>query len=221
MTQFIILNQLCYELNNVLTNQNFNQQKIIMKKTLFLSVLLLTLQSAYSQSIEGFKKGNCFIIGSLNLQNIDSGSLNQKLVEFSPSFGFFEGENIVLGARISVGQEKSKLDSILLKNNTTFSIGAFARYYFTPKSRFSIFGHLGANLNSKTEKLTKSGESGFDIGVSPGFNYFISNHFAVEAIFGRMGFESIKSDTEGSKNKNILNFDLNLRSIGFGLIYKF
>jgi outer membrane protein len=191
-----------------------------MKKTILFSLLFLSLNDAFSQTKEGFIKGNSFVTGSFNFESKDSSSVTENTVEFSPTFGYFISNNLVLGGRLSVGQNKTT-DSIVIKNNTTFSFGVFARYYMSPKSRFSVFGQLGMNYNTKKEKLSKSSVTGFDIGLAPGISYFLSDHFAVEATFGRLGFETSKPDVEGAKSKSIINFDVNLSNVGFGLIYKF
>jgi outer membrane protein len=194
--------------------------QIKMKKTILFTLLALSLNNVFSQSKEGFSKGNSFISGSFNFQSETTGSVKENTIDFSPRFGYFISDNIALGGRLSLGQNKTT-DSIVIENNSVVSVGAFARYYTNPKSRFSVFGHLGFNYNTETEKISKSSVTGFDVALSPGFSYFVSDRFAIEATFGRLGFETSKPDVDGAESTKNIDFDINMSSVGFGLIYKF
>lgn len=191
-----------------------------MKKVILFTFLALGISTVHAQSKEGFSKGNSFISGSFDFQSETIGSITKTDLAFSPRYGYFISDKIVVGGKLSLGQNKTT-DSIVVENNSVFSAGVFTRYYTSPKSRFSLFGHLGFNFNTQTENISKSNVNGFDLGLSPGISYFLSDKLAIEATFGQLGFETSKPDVAGAVSTNTVNFDLNLSNIGFGLIYKF
>ena len=57
-------------------------------------------------------------------------------------------------------------------------------------------------------------------GVTPGINYFVSDHFSIEAGFGRLGYTSTKSNASGDKGSSSFGLNLDLSTISFGLNYK-
>lgn len=191
-----------------------------MKKVILFTFLALGISTVHAQSKEGFTKGNSFISGSFDFQSETFGSVTKTNIAFSPRYGYFISDKIVLGGKLSIGKNKTT-DSIVVESNSVFSAGVFTRYYSSPQSRFSLFGQLGFNFNTQTENISKSNVSGFDLGLSPGISYFLSDNFAIEATIGRLGFETSKPDVAGSKSTKTVNFDINLSNVGFGLIYKF
>ena len=98
--------------------------------------------------------------------------------------------------------------------------------YFSPKSKFSMFGHLGVNNQSYTDKTdpnAKYKESGLDIFAAPGFNYFISKNLSLEAVIGRIGYTSVKasSGTANAKGTTNFNFGIDLTHVAFGMNLRF
>ena len=191
-----------------------------MKKVILFTFLALGISTVHAQSKEGFLKGNSFISGSFDFQSETIGSVTKTNIAFSPRYGYFISDKIVLGGKLSIGQNKTT-DSIVIENNSVISVGVFTRYYSSPQSRFSLFGQLGFNFNTQTENISKSNVNGFDLGLSPGISYFLSDKFAIEATFGQLGFKTSKPDVAGAESTNNVNFEMNLSSVGFGLNYKF
>lgn len=181
-------------------------------------------------SNEGFAKGNVFISGAVGFSNESTGDVKANTFTFSPKAGYFVTENIAVG--IALGLESSKDEEPGTEDKTnTFSVGAFGRYYFTPASKFSVFGQLGFNVNNTkvehTEEIagvsvsTEAKSNGFDLGLAPGVSYFVSNNFAIEATFGKLGYETTKPDADGAESTDTFDFNVNMKAITFGLIYKF
>ncbi len=171
---------------------------------------------------EGFSKGDVFISGSVGFSSNDNKATGVKTDMFNvtPRAAYFVTENIAVGLSLGFAQTKEADDKA-----TEFKVGAFGRYYFTPASKFSVFGQLGFDyFNNKVETSTPLGSveaksNGFDVAVAPGVSYFVSKNFALEATFGRLGYRTSKPDGGEATNNFGLNVDLS--NINLGLVYKF
>ncbi|MEZ0005705.1 hypothetical protein ABH942_001062 [Flavobacterium sp. 28YEA47A] len=191
------------------------------------AVFAFGFANAQEETSEGFKKGDTFISGAVSFGSTKTGDFKTSDFEIAPSAGYFVTENIAVG--VSVGYLTSKVDvGAADAKNSTFSVGAFGRYYFTPASKFSIFGQLGVNYMSYDNEFNPEtgapGEfkgNGFGVKVAPGVSYFLAKNFALEASFGVLGFETTKPDADGAEKTNSFDFGLDMRDIRLGLVYKF
>ncbi|MFM9988480.1 outer membrane beta-barrel protein [Flavobacterium sp.] len=206
-----------------------------MKKVLLTAVAVFAFSFANAQdsstSGSGFSKGNLFISGSVGVTSEKTGDVKSTGFNFSPKAGYFVSNNIAVGLALGVGSTKDDngVNTIVKDNN--FSVGAFGRYYFTPSSQFSVFGQLGFDVNSTKSTTdvtvgnvttsTVSKANGFGVALAPGVSYFLSNHFAIEAAWGVLNFNSNKPDVAGADATTNVNFGLNLNDLNFGLVYKF
>ena len=196
-----------------------------MKKIILtaLAVVSFTLASAQEENSNGFTKGDVFISGSFGFGSEKTGDNKTNTFNISPRVGYFVSENIAAGARINFSSEKRELGT----NEETLSIttlGAFGRYYFSPTSKFSLFGELGVDYVAS--KFEEEGEpddkaNGFGLGLAPGVSYFISNNFALEATWGILGYRTVKPDVDNAESTNNFDFGVNLDNINLGLVYKF
>ena len=202
-----------------------------MKKLLLsaLAVCAFTFSNAQEEKTEGtsgYAKGDMMISGafSIDSQSNVGGAKDVKTSSFeiAPKFGFFVSDNIAVGAKIGFMQENGENaagDDTMDKQ--TLSVGAFGRYYFTPASKFSVFGELGLDYNSIDNKLNDAKWNGIDAMVSPGISYFVSNSFAIEASWGALQFETEKGDWDNAETDTTFGLGLDLRDLTFGLVYKF
>lgn len=199
----------------------------IMKKIILSVAAIFAFGFANAQETvsEGFTKGDVFISGAIGFGSTKTGDFKTNDFVVAPKVGYFVTENIALG--LAVGYESSKVDTGAADaTNNTFSVGAFGRYYFTPASKFSLFGQLGVNYNSYDFEFNDSGlgdakGDGFDIAIAPGVSYFITKNFALEATFGILGYETTKPDADGAEKTNAFSLGLDTRDITLGLVYKF
>ena len=178
---------------------------------------------------EGFTKGDVFISGAVGFGSTKTGDFKTSDFVVAPKVGYFVTDNIAVG--VAVGYESSKIEVVDDLTNNTFSVGAFGRYYFTPASKFSIFGELGLNYNNYDNEFGVDNDGllvpvdgkgdGFGVSVAPGVSYFIAKNFALEASFGILGYNSTKPDFEGAEKTNSFEFGLDTRDIRLGLVYKF
>lgn len=204
----------------IITNKSV-KQKIIMKKIILALITIATSSIGFAQSkTEGFNKNDLFLSGSLAISSSSTGDQKETSFEFNPRVGYFISDNVAIGVQAGVGGSKGKLASTTVSDESSFTAGAFARYYTSPAKKFSGIFNLGFNYFSNDDKIAKIKTTGFDLAFSPGLNYFLSNHFAIEASYGKLGFATSKSDVSGSKPTNVIELDLNLTTVSFGLVYK-
>ena len=210
-------------------------KKIILSLTALLSIAFANAQS----KSEGFSKGSFYLTGGIGFTSTDDQGTSASSFKFAPAASYFVSNNFAIGAKLGINSTKSTEygvdvpqlgyldfggDALEVKENTT-SFGVFGRYYFTPSSKFSVFGNAGLDYSST--KWTVDGSTADDkfntieFAVSPGVNYFLSNHFSMEAQFGKLGYSSAKWSTDGAKATSTFGLDLDLSTISFGLNYKF
>lgn len=169
----------------------------------------------------GFAKGDLFFSGSIGYSATKTGDVKTSEMTFAPIAGYFITENIAVGGQLFVSSGTTE-DDIDNKSKTSgIGINAIGRYYLTPANRFSMYGQ--ASIGFSSQKIDPDGgedtkSSGWNIGVGPGFSYFLSDRIAMEAGIGLLGFSSQKPD-EGD-NTNTFEFGIDMTSISFGIIWK-
>lgn len=198
-----------------------------MKKLLLAStVALFGLVHAQENEPKGFVKGDTFITGAVGYSNQTEGTAKNNTFAIAPSVGYFVSPNIAVGARVGYMNDKST--DVMYENKVdTFSVGAFGRYYWSPASKFSIFGELNADYATAKNTTTIANVSsdskadGFSFGFAPGVNYFVSKNFALEAMVGVANYSTVKPDVAGAESTDGFNIGLDLNNISLGLVYKF
>ncbi|KZS42280.1 hypothetical protein AWE51_02230 [Aquimarina aggregata] len=193
-----------------------------MKKLILTAIAVLAFSAVQAQdeTTEGFTKGDAFISGSFGFNSSSTGDDKTSSFSVSPRVGYFVSENITVGARISyqtISQENGAIDT----DTNTITAGAFGRYYFTPASKFSIFGEFGIDYQSINfdNGTTDSTTDGFALTLRPGVSYFLNNNFALEAAWGALSYATANPD-QGESSDNF-SIGLNLDNINLGLVYKF
>ena len=197
-----------------------------MKKLLLVGALaLFAAVNAQETSTEGFAKGSTFITGAVGFGTTSEGNVTENVFTIAPSVGYFVTPNIALGAKVGFTNATADNDIVKEKSNL-FTAGVFGRYYWMPASKFSIFAELGADYSNSSFDSGVAGDekdkaNGFGIEFAPGISYFLSNHFALEAKWGVLGYNSVKPDVDGATATNRFGFGVNLSDINLGLVYKF
>lgn len=187
--------------------------------------LFAAVNAQESTSTEGFAQGNTFITGAVGYTSTTVD--NEKVSGFtiSPSVGYFVSPNIAVGAKVGYTNAKNENGSVEVTTDV-FTAGLFARHYWMPASKFSIFAELGADYRNITSdnnlpNSAKEKANGFGLQLAPGMNYFLNNNFALEAKVGVLGYSSDKPDYAGADATDNFNVGLNLNDITLGLVYKF
>lgn len=199
-----------------------------MKKLLLsaLAVCAFTFSNAQetetTESNGGFAQGDMFISGSFGFGANSTGDAKDSSFEIAPRFAYFVSDNIAVGAKVGFmtekGEDAAGNDTV---DAQTFKVGAFGRYYFTPASKFSLFGELGVDYSNRDNKLADWKTSMVDVAVGPGISYFVSDSFAIEAGWGMLGFQTNDNGGDGADATNSFGLNVNMEDINFGLVYKF
>ncbi len=199
-----------------------------MRKIILSVIALLSINFTNAQSkIEGFSKGSIYASGSFGINYTSDKKVPTTSMDnnFSPSLGYFVTSNLAIGTKVNFGWLTTPGNdggALYEVKSIKRGIGVFGRYYFTPANRFSLITNLGVDYNStKPNKDSALKINEFSINVTPGINYFISNHFALEAGFGRLGYSSSKTNVYGVEPTREFGLDLDLSTISFGLTFKF
>lgn len=201
-----------------------------MKKVLLsaIAVMAFGFANAQEDSTTGFAKGDLFMSGSFGYSSTKTGDVKSNQFSIAPKAGYFVTNNIAVGGQLGyLSGTDTNIDGLgneVDTDSSIFTVGAFGRYYFTPARNFSFFGHLGfdyATLKSETEGVEGENKAdGFQIALAPGISYFVSDHIALEATFGTLGYSTYEQDgAEDSTDSFELSADLT--NITFGILYKF
>lgn len=183
-----------------------------MNKPLFLfSAFLMAATFATAQT----SSGDLMFGGGINISSVsrqsDVDAANSSF-SFSPSAGYFVGENFAVGLSFTAASEKSGPDNNRTKE-TSFGIGPFARYYFfTSNEQFALFGQAGLSLANGKTKYSGGGidkATSTTFSVFPGAAYFFNEHWAVELAITGFVINSHDPDTNNDDDK--------VTSVQFGL----
>ena len=177
------------------------------------------------ESSEGFSKGDVFVTGAFSLGSTNNKNNDEKTSSFeiAPQVNYFVTENISVGLKVGFASDKADVNGVDTQDDSSVSFGLAGRYYFTPASKFSLFGELGAEYVSTTDNLStpEFKVNGFGAGLGLGMNYFVSSNFSIEAGVAVLNFASAKADVAGAENVSAFSFGGDWRAVSFGVNYKF
>jgi len=188
-------------------------------------------KSNNSASEDGFTLADVFVSGSVSFGSLtdNNNNTNSNQFTFSPKIGYFVDDNIAIGLDLGYRSNKNErrvplTNAIIKAKETILSAGAFARYYIAPENQFSLFGELGIGYSSRQFEegiIEDPKRNGFYLGFSPGVNYFVSHHFALEASVGLLRYDTVKFDVDNSESVNTFNIGLDFTNINLGVVYRF
>lgn len=204
-----------------------------MKKVLLSAIAVMAFGFANAQDVPsvGFSEGDAFITGSVGFGSEKTGDFKTNIFNIAPKAGYFVTSNIALGVQLGYTSAKDTEPSAIPGGedvevkNTSLEIGAFGRYYFTPARNFSFFGQLSVGYVTAKEETTPGDAefktNGVNVALAPGISYFVSEHIALEATFGILGYRTNKPDVDDAESTNNFDFGVNFSDINFGIVYKF
>lgn len=160
-------------------------------------ILGLTLASAglFTSASAQIQKGNWMVGGELAAANFGLNEGAGYNFQISPQAAYFVEDNWAVGPYANLGFSGAKAAP------TTFNygVGALSRYYFSPADmggetllkhgRFFVEGNVGIGGTT----ISDGGDSanGLDLGVGPGYTYFITDNIGLDAavkLNGNLGF---------------------------------
>jgi hypothetical protein len=199
-----------------------------MKKLLTLALAALAVLSVWGQPASG----KFFMGGSLSAYTHANKNKNGNTIRldysytsisFLPAAGYFLSEKLAVGMQIGFEAEIYKYENNTFNKEVTTKnmFNPFARYYLTGGNGGVFlegtvgmyFGNYKAIYDDRTD-VTK--ESGISLYISPGLYYYITPRLALEAKFGRLGFQH---DVSGSELDNTFGLSLSPESLSFGVMF--
>jgi hypothetical protein len=210
-----------------------------MKKIILTLAAVFAFAFANAQEVtvsegNGFSKGNKFVEGAFSIQ---SGTTSQApgdsktAYKFNPKFGYMVTDQWALGADLDVSGNKFYGENVYGSNkNTTFGIGAFARYNFLTlgaTKSFNAYAEAGLGYSGTRGEDAAGNETekynGMKFNIDLGINYFFTNHWA--ASFELANIVSYNTLTQNGESTNGLNVSVNefnniFAQPTFGLLYK-
>ena len=147
---------------------------------------------------------------------------------FAPSFGYMFKENMGAGIGIEVANTSDGPDTNKFETSQ-FALNLFGRYYM-PVAGDNLYFHTDLVIGfllSGTAKTTSGSNSsenslgGFQVGLRPGWDYFIGEKWALSLNWGWLGYTSVTStfDEAGFKDEDTytefgIDFDFSTFALG-------
>jgi hypothetical protein len=187
-----------------------------MKK--FTYLIAITLITIVFNANAQLQKGNVLIgsdMGNLTLQ------LNAShIIDFSitPKAAWFVQDNLALGGYVNFGLASGDGSNTV----TTYGVGALGRYYtgadvsVLKHGRFFVEGTAG--IGGTNVSGGGGNTNGLDIGVGPGFSYFVTSNIGLETMLKYNGIVGFGSQTY--QNSLGLTFGLQIYLPGKATIAK-
>lgn len=162
-----------------------------MKKILISSLFSLALMLGVTSANAQIQKGNVLIGG--NLANLNLGLDKGSVFSFdvTPKAAWFIQDNLAVGAYVNLGLTTAKS----IATQTRYGAGALARYYtgkdaeIINHGRFFVEGNAG--IGGVNVGNGGGNTNGLNLGVGPGFAYFITPNIGLETLLkynGVVGF---------------------------------
>lgn len=175
-------------------------------------------------------RGDKFLGGTLSLATQDApdspnGSLTPEVRSFYiyPSMGFLVTDNLAVGGQLGYTTYSYESTGSYEFHSHYFSIGSFARRYFTISDHF-LFILTGTFLFRRgSEESSDPASPGsqfynWSIGIRPGFLFFPSSRWGIEASVGTISYlYQFNLTTENKSNI----FDLSYGGFSLGFAYYF
>lgn len=162
-----------------------------MKKLLMTGAVALMAMTANAQ----LQKGNYMVGGEIAAANFGLNEGAGYNFQITPQAAFFVQDNWAVGPYVKLGFSGAK------GSPTTFGygVGALSRYYFSPgeqgidnllkHGRFFVEGNAG--IGGTTISDGGASANGLDLGIGPGYTYFITQNIGLDAsvkLNGNLGF---------------------------------
>lgn len=207
-----------------------------MKSTLLffaLTIFSVTLSHAQGEKKKDeqsylFSKGDYYASGTINYSSFKNPeSSDTQRLTLSPSVGYFISNHFALNAGLIFASNngQSNINNAESEDKTT-GITLGSTYFFSPKKQFTFSVKLEGVFSKRNVSLTNSFDGDINstqVILSPGFNYFISEHFALQLSTGALSYVKSNTDNTSLDSFNFSEFgaNLSLSNIGLGVIYKF
>lgn len=194
-------------------------------KKLLLSITALFVLGISAANAQGFK-GKWWVMGQAGFGTENDG--NTKNYSILPVVGTFIAPATSIGLGIGYLGSTDETTPGTKLTEGAFIVQPLVRQYWPMNDKFMIFGQASVPLQfgkatAETAGVKAEGKvSSYGIQISPGIDYFLSDHFTIEASIGLAGWNSVKP--EGGSASNDFNIGVNsgfLNGVKFGVKYVF
>jgi hypothetical protein len=224
-----------------------------MKKFLLSIFLVSFTLIAFGQIEEGTKFiSGSFNYSSSTDETTESGNtfVHEELSAFSimPSLGYMLSEKIGIGLRAGFSNTQrtnpdtdgfDQMGNLVSgeneRINSTTSIGLFGRYYmpvagdklfFRLDLGFDVgFGTTAANFTPSGGTMIENDAdvSTLNVGINPGFDYFIGEKWALQLNWGRLGYQSRTEEYDGGAENEVsgIGAEFDFSSVRLGATWFF
>lgn len=189
-------------------------------------VLLFSFVITASMAQAQTSTGNMMVGGSFYFRSHTykiSNHNDGNTFSFSPSYGYFIRDNLVIGSGITVTTSRSAA-APGKSTYRSFGFGPFARYYkFTSNDRFAFFAEAGLDFESSTSEQGAGGAKksrSVSLSFAPGAAYFLTQHWGLELSLGGLGFGTSNPDISND-NDNVSRFYIHLDSWSPSLAFRY
>ena len=162
-----------------------------MKKLLITGAVALMGITANAQ----LQQGNYMVGGELAAANFGLNEGAGYNFQITPQAAYFVQDNWAVGPYVRLGFSGAKNSP----TNFGYGVGALSRYYFSPgeqgidsllkHGRFFVEGNAG--IGGTTISDGGASANGLDLGIGPGYTYFITSNIGLDAsvkLNGNLGF---------------------------------
>ncbi len=195
-----------------------------MKKsiTVLLLIFAVTFMTAQSkkEKLGDIPKGYKFVKASFNFTNSKTGDAKSNGFSILPVYGQFVAPNLsfALGAGYNTNKSKDAAGVTTSDANSLVFLGLSRQYKHVAKP-FYLFLQEDVYYSNAKDKISDVKTTGFGAGLSPGFNYFMSNHLSIDVTLGRLGYDSSKPDYDGAESTSNFTLGFDMFNVGFGVLY--
>lgn len=147
-----------------------------MKKIIVTVVAVMFASATFAQVPEQLRQGNILIETSAT--NIGIRFTNGVSLNINGTGGYFVIDNLVIGGNIGLNVVSQKIEDgwggSSTQTNTSFNLGAGARYYFLTNDRGGLFASGLFNVT------VGSGDPVFGVTFNGGYAFFVNRYISIE-----------------------------------------
>ncbi len=173
-------------------------------------VVLVTVLTSNAQFFVGGSVGLDFTSGKYKNNGVSVDAPSTFAFDISPRVGYYLTDRWAIGAEAGIERsvKNYKGDSKKKEFQTTWGIGAFARYHLIEVNKFAFIlegtlGYQGYKQKTKVNSTTQEGDpvNSFGLAVLPVLSYNLTEHISIEANcdFLRLGFYRVTQKGDNVK----------------------
>lgn len=195
-----------------------------MKKTItvFLLIFAVTFVSAQEEKekLGDIPAGLQFVKAGFSFANSKTGDAKSSSFSVLPVYGRFVAPNLSFGIGVAYNSNKiENANGTTIGDSNGYTFLGLSRQYKHIAKPFFVFLQEDISYSSSKNKISDVKTNSFGIGISPGFNYFMSDNLSIDVTLGRLGYGTSKPDSDGAESTNEFTLGFDMFNVGFGVLY--